>query len=250
MLDRKNQKLHILAIAAHPDDVELGCSGVLMKHTQKGQLVGVVDLTEGELGTRGTVETRYQEANDAAKIMGLHVRENAQLRDGFFKNDESSVLKIIHYIRKWQPEIVITNAPEDRHPDHGKGCKLVTDACFLAGLSKIKTFNEHNELQLPWRPKRVFSMIQDRTLEPDFIVDISDVMENKIASILAYKTQFFNPDAEEPNTYISTSNFIEQIKYRDAINGKRIGKKFGEGLISVNILGISDLDYLVYPELA
>jgi bacillithiol biosynthesis deacetylase BshB1 len=243
-------KLHILAIAAHPDDVELGCGGTLIKHTRKGQKVGVVDLTEGELGTRGSVSERYEEAARAAAIMGLAVRENAKIRDGFFMNDEAHQKRVIYFIRKFQPDIVITNAPEDRHPDHGKGFQLVSDACFLAGLRKIETFGDDGKPQDAWRPKRVFSLIQDRQLEPSFIVDISNEFESKMQAILAYGSQFFNVNSDEPTTYIATENFTEQIKFRDALLGKRIGTQYGEGFVSVNIPGIASLDQLIYPELA
>lgn len=243
-------KLQILALAAHPDDVELGCSGTLIKHALMGQSVGIVDLTEGELGTRGTVSDRYQEAANAAAIMGLAVRENAQMRDGFFINDETHQKKIIHYIRKYRPEIVLTNAPKDRHPDHGRACQLVTDACFLAGLRKIETLDENAIPQAPWRPKRVFSFIQDMSLEPTFIVDISTTFEQKMASILAYQTQFFNPDSKEPLTYIATQNFTEQIEYRDSLMGKKIGATYGEGFISVHTPGLDSLDDLLYPTMA
>lgn len=245
-----NNKLHILAIAAHPDDLELGCGGTLIKHAQMGQRVGIVDLTEGELGTRGSVAQRYQESADAAAIMGMCVRENAQIRDGFFKNDEEHQKRIIHFIRKYRPEIVITNAPEDRHPDHGRGFQLVSDACFLAGLRKIETLDAEGKLQDAWRPKRVFSLIQDRQLEPTFIVDISVQFDTKMKAIKAYASQFYQPGSDEPLTYIATQNFTDQIIYRDALMGKKIGTQYGEGFISVNIPGISSLDQLIYPEIA
>ncbi|GAA4458950.1 bacillithiol biosynthesis deacetylase BshB1 [Rurimicrobium arvi] len=243
-------KLHILAIAAHPDDIELGCAGTLIKHTRMGQQAGILDLTEGELGTRGSVAERYKEAADAAAIMGISVRENARIRDGFFRNDEEHQLKVIHYIRKFRPEIVLTNAPEDRHPDHGRGYRLVSDACFLAGLRRITTFDEDGTPQEAWRPKRVFSMIQDRQLEPTFIVDISSSFDTKMQAIQAYTSQFYNQDSHEPVTYIATQHFTEQIRYRDSLLGKRIGTQYGEGFISVNIPGIDSLDSLIYPELA
>lgn len=243
-------KLHILAIAAHPDDVELGCAGTLIKHARRGQAVGIVDLTEGELGTRGSVADRYQEAANAALIMGVSVRENLRLRDGFFKNDEEHQLKVIQAIRKFRPEIVITNAPEDRHPDHGRGHDLVQDACFLAGLRKIETRDAEGNLQEAWRPKRVFSMIQDRQLEPTFVVDITETFELKMQAIQAYTSQFYNKDSAEPITYIATQNFTEQIRFRDSLLGKRIGREYGEGFISVNIPGLDSLDSLLYPELA
>lgn len=242
-------KLHILAIAVHPDDVELGCAGTLIKHAQKGQKIGVVDLTRGELGTRGTPELRLEEAQDAAKLMGLTVRENAGMRDGFFKNDEEHQLKLVQYIRKYQPDIVIANALDDRHPDHGRAGKLIADACFLSGLRKIATTLDGNSQQA-WRPKRVFHIIQDRIHTPDFMVDISDVFEQKMKAIQCYKSQFHDPNSDEPMTYIATQGFLDQIKYRDALMGKQIGKQYAEGYTSVNITGIEDLDSLLFPELA
>lgn len=241
--------LFLLAIAVHPDDIELGCAGILIKHAQAGQATGILDLTKGELGTRGTPETRLKEAAGAAKAMGVQVRENAGMRDGFFRNDEEHQLKIIPYIRRWRPQIVITNSLEDRHPDHGRAGRLVADACFLAGLRMIPTVHD-GQPQEPWRPKRVFHMIQDRQLTPTFIVDITDVFEQKLKAIQCYESQFHNPDSKEPQTYISSQNFLEQIKYRDALLGKRIGTEYGEGLISENIPGVADLNGLVLPEIA
>lgn len=243
-------KVHILAIAAHPDDIELGCAGTLISHARKGQKTAIVDLTEGELGTRGTVQDRYQEAADAAAIMGISYRENLQIRDGFFRNDEEHQLKLISFIRKYRPEIVITNAPADRHPDHGRGCRLTTDACFLSGLRRIITSDAAENPQEAWRPKRVFSMIQDRMLEPTFIVDISEHFDTKMQAIKAYRSQFFQEQSDEPVTYIATQQFTEQIRYRDALMGKKIGTSYGEGFISENIPGIADLDQLLYPVLA
>src|SRR5215203_5205133 len=186
-------KLDILAIGSHPDDVELGCSGTLIAEIKLGKKVGIVDLTQGELGTRGTIETRYQEAADAAKIMGIHVRENLKMRDGFFVNDEAHQLKLITVLRKYQPNIVIGNILEDRHPDHGKAGNLIYDACFLSGLRQVKTTDEHGREQEKWRPKYLFHYIQDRFYEPDLIVDISDVWEQRMESVKAYRTQFL-PD--------------------------------------------------------
>ncbi len=241
-------KLHILAIAAHPDDVELSCAGTIIKHTQAGQLVGIVDLTQGELGTRGSVATRYEEAKMAAKVMGVKVRENAGIADGFFRNDEEHLRMLIPYIRHYQPDIVIANAIKDRHPDHGRGGIFIADACFLAGLRKIET-TRNGVIQSPWRPKRIYHMIQDRHYEPSFIVDISDTFEKKMESILCYKSQFHDPESDEPITYIATEHFFDNIKAKDAITGKRIGVKYGEGFISENIPGISNLDDLLLPEL-
>jgi bacillithiol biosynthesis deacetylase BshB1 len=243
-------KLHILAIVAHPDDVELSCAGTLAKHAQMGQAVGIVDLTEGEMGTRGTVADRYTEAAQSAKILGLAARENAQMRDGFFRNDEEHQKRVLYFLRKYQPEIVLTNAPEDRHPDHGRACQLVKDACFLSGLRKIETFDQEGQLQAPWRPKRLFSMIQDRQLDPSFLVDISATFDTKMASIQAFTSQFYQAGSNEPITYIATQDFLEQVKYRDALMGKKIGVQYAEGFISENLLGIGSLDQLIYPQLA
>jgi N-acetylglucosamine malate deacetylase 1 len=241
-------KLHILAIAAHPDDIELGCAGTLIKHVRLGQAVGILDLTEGELGTRGSVKLRYEEATRAAEVMGLAMRENAQMADGFFVNDKAHQLKLITYLRKYRPEIVIANALTDRHPDHGKGGRLIADACFLSGLSKIETTIDGN-VQLPWRPKRVFHMIQDRLLEPSFIVDITESFDQKMEAIKCYASQFHNPDSVEPVTYIATGQFLTDLQSRDAIMGKRIGTRYGEGFISENLPGLHDLDSLVLPAL-
>lgn len=242
-------KLHILAMAVHPDDIELACAGTLAKHARKGQAVGILDLTMGELGTRGTPELRLEEAQAAGKVMGVVVRENARMRDGFFANDEAHQLKLISYIRKYRPEIVIANALEDRHPDHGRAGKMIADACFLAGLRKVETTLDGKQ-QEAWRPKRVFHFIQDRLLEPTFIVDVSDTHDAKMESIKCYKSQFHDPNSTEPITYIAQGGFLESIEARDRLMGKRIGAKFGEGFICENVPGISDLDKLIYPELA
>lgn len=241
-------KLHILAIAAHPDDLELGCAGTLIKHARMGQPVGILDLTEGELGTRGSVQQRYKEAADAAKVIGAAVRENAQMADGFFRNDEAHQRKLITYIRRFRPEIVIANALEDRHPDHGKGGRLIADACFLAGLSKIET-THNGQPQKAWRPKRVLHMIQDRVLEPSFIVDISDEFEQKMESVKCYTSQFYDPNSTEPLTYIATGGFLDTLAHRHALYGKRIGVAYGEGFITENIPGIPSLDALILPQL-
>ncbi len=241
-------KLHILAIGAHPDDVELGCSGTIIKHTLKGQKVGVLDLTQGELGSRGTVETRYQEAAIAAQIMGISVRENLKLDDGFFENNKATRLKIIEVIRRFQPDIVLGNASTDRHPDHGNAFKLIEDACFLSGLVKVTTHSTiDNTPQTAWRPARVLHYIQDRFIEPDIVVDISAVMDEKLKAIEAYGTQFFNnnePNSNEPETYISQSGFLESIIARARLMGHRISTKYGEGFTCQAQLGIADLDSL------
>jgi bacillithiol biosynthesis deacetylase BshB1 len=242
-------KLHILAIAVHPDDIELSAAGTLITHAKMGQKVGILDLTAGELGTRGSGELRLKEAQDAAEIMGVAVRENAGMRDGFFVNDEEHQVQLIRYIRKYRPDIVIANALADRHPDHGRAGKLISDACFLAGLRKVET--EMDGLaQEAWRPKRIFHMIQDRFAEPTIIVDISEAFEQKIESMKAYKSQFHDPNSNEPMTYIASLDFFEAIKARAMLLGKRIGVKYGEGFICENVPGVSDLDKLVYPEIA
>jgi bacillithiol biosynthesis deacetylase BshB1 len=241
-------KLDILAIGSHPDDVELGCSGTLISEIQSGKKAGIIDLTQGELGTRGTIETRYQEAADAARIIGLSVRENLKMRDGFFKNDEEHQLQLIKVIRKYQPEIVIGNILEDRHPDHGRAGWLIYDACFLSGLRQIKTYNDNGSEQEKWRPKMLLHYIQDRFYEPDFIVDISHVWEQRLDSIKAYKTQFHNPGVNEPQTYISSPEFMEALSARARLLGKRIGVKYGEGFLSKKNIGLKSLDALVLNE--
>jgi bacillithiol biosynthesis deacetylase BshB1 len=237
-------KLDVMAIGAHPDDAELSCSGVLLVEKKNGRKTGIIDLTQGEMGTRGTAETRKKEAEDAAKILQLDVRENLGLRDGFFQNAEADQLKVIEAIRKYQPEVILCNAPEDRHPDHGRGAKLVSDACFLSGLRKVKTTVDGME-QESWRPKYVLHYIQDRFLQPDFVIDISDVMDTKLESIKAYGTQFHNPGLNEPQTYISTPDFLESIIYRSKMMGKMIGVKYGEGFISEKMIGLPNLDVLI-----
>ena len=241
-------KLDVLAIGAHPDDVELGCSGILIKEVKRGKKVGIVDLTQGELGTRGTIETRYQEAADAAMIMGIHVRENLKMRDGFFVNDEAHQMQLIAALRKYKPEIVIGNILEDRHPDHGKAGSLIYDACFLSGLKQVKTYDENNVEQEKWRPKYLLHYLQDRFYEPDVIVDVSDVWEQRMETIKAYKTQFHSTESTEPQTYISSPEFLEGLVSRARLLGKRIGVQFAEGFISKKNIGIRDLDALVLQE--
>ncbi|MFN2438841.1 MAG: bacillithiol biosynthesis deacetylase BshB1 [Chitinophagaceae bacterium] len=241
-------KLDVLAIGAHPDDVELGCSGVLIKEIKRGKKAGILDLTEGEMSTRGTVETRYKEAANAAKIIGAHVRENLKLRDGFFLNDETNQLKLVQLLRKYQPEIVIGNIFEDRHPDHGRAGHLIYDACFLSGLGKIQTKNGDGSPQEKWRPKYLLHYLQDRFYEPDLIIDVSEVWEQRLASIRAYKTQFHNIESQEPQTYISSPEFLEAIIARARLLGKRIGVQFAEGFISKKNIGIKNLEALILQE--
>jgi len=238
-------KIDLLAFGVHPDDVELGCAGILLAEKKNGKKTGIIDLTQGEIGTRGTAETRKQEANSAAKILEVDARENLMMADGFFENNEINQRKIITILRKYQPEIIFCNAPEDRHPDHGRSAKLVEDAAFLAGLSKIETFY-NNESQKAWRPKYVFNFIQDRYLKPDFVIDISTEMEQKINSVKAYKTQFFNPDAQGgPQTYISSPEFLDSVIARAAMFGKMIGVKYAEGFLSKKMIGFKNIDALV-----
>jgi len=243
-------KLDILAIGVHPDDVELGCSGTIINEIKNGKKVGVLDLTQGELGSRGTVETRYEEAAKAAMIMGVAIRENLKMCDGFFKNDEEHQRKLIIAIRKYQPEIIITNALSDRHPDHGRAAKLTADSCFLSGLRKVDTKDELGNDQEPWRSKYVFHYIQDRYHEPDFVIDITDVFEQRMEAVKAYTTQFYNPDNEDdgPQTYISTAAFLESIIARARVIGKKIGVQYGEGFNTEKTLGLKNMDSLISIE--
>jgi bacillithiol biosynthesis deacetylase BshB1 len=236
-------KLDILVFAVHPDDAELGCSGTILKHIASGKKVGIIDLTRGELGTRGTAETREQESVDSTRILGLHVRENLGMRDGFFKNDEEHQMKVIRVIRKYNPEIVLSNALYDRHSDHGRGGDLVNDAVFLGGLAKIKT--ELNGVdQGAFRPRLLLQYIQDRYIEPDILVDISDFWEKKMECVHAFKTQFFNPDNDDQQTYISSPDFLKVIEARSRELGKSIGAIHAEGFTSRKLLGIDDLTML------
>lgn len=241
-------KLHILAIGIHPDDVELGCTGTLINHINKGQQAGILDLTEGELGSRGTVQTRYTEAAASAQLMGIAVRENLQMADGFFENNKENQLKIIRFLRQYQPDIILANALADRHPDHGRAGRMIADACFLSGLRKIETYWE-DQPQQAWRPAKVFHYIQDRFSEPDIIIDISDAFAKKMEAIACFKTQFFNDNSGEPETYISNPAFLEKIENRASQLGHRIGVKYGEGFHCESALGVKDFDQLIYPSL-
>ncbi|HJU45328.1 MAG TPA: bacillithiol biosynthesis deacetylase BshB1 [Chitinophagaceae bacterium] len=243
-------KLDVLAIGVHPDDVELGCSGTLINEIKNGKKAGIIDLTRGELGTRGTAETRDAEAAKAAEIMGVHVRKNLKMADGFFKNDEEHQKKLIQAIRTYRPEVVLANVLDDRHPDHGRAGHLIADACFLAGLVKIETYNDKDEPQERWRPKMVLHYMQDWYHEPDLLIDISDVFEQRMKSIEAYTTQFHTvaSEAAGPQTYISTPDFLESIVARARLLGKRIGVKYAEGFTSTKKIGIKTLDALVLQE--
>jgi N-acetylglucosamine malate deacetylase 1 len=235
-------KLDILVFAAHPDDAELGCGGTIAKHVSLGYKVGVVDLTRGELGTRGTAQTRDQEAKDSAKILGLSIRENLSLRDGFFQNDEEHQLKLIQAIRKYQPEIVLANAVHDRHPDHGKGADLAFDSCFLSGLAKIET-HENGKAQQAWRPKHLYNYIQSQLIVPDFVVDVSSHWQIKMESIKAFKTQFFDPNNQspEPETFISKPTFLTFLEARAKEFGQSIGVEYAEGFTAKSRIGVEDL---------
>lgn len=237
-------KLDILAFGAHPDDVELGCSGTIAKEISLGNKVGIIDLTRGELGTRGSAEIRDAEAAKAAKVLGIQARENLQMRDGFFVNDEKHQLEIIKMIRKYRPEIVLCNAIDDRHIDHPKGSQLVSDACFLSGLRRIETQLD-NKNQEAWRPKLVYHYIQWKNLEPDFVVDISAFIDIKMESILAYDSQFYNPDTKEPETPIATKNFLDSVKYRAQDLGRIIGTEYAEGFTVERYLAVNSLSSLI-----
>ncbi|MFY8096192.1 MAG: bacillithiol biosynthesis deacetylase BshB1 [Flavobacterium sp.] len=236
-------KLDILAFGAHPDDVELGCSGTIAKEVSLGKKVGIIDLTRGELGTRGSKEIRDQEAMAAATILGVQVRQNLNFRDGFFINDEQHQLEIIKTIRKYQPEIVLCNAIDDRHIDHGKGSKLVSDACFLSGLTKIETELDGKK-QEAWRPKLVYHYIQWKNLEPDFVVDITGFIDQKMQSVMAYGSQFFDPNSNEPETPITSKNFLDSIKYRAQDLGRLVNVEFAEGFTVERYLTVNSLSDL------
>lgn len=234
-------KLDILVLAVHPDDAELGCSGTILKHVKQGKKVGIVDLTRGELGTRGTAEIRDEEAAASAKILGLTVRENLGFADAFFQNDKAHQLKVIAAIRKYQPEIIITNAYHDRHPDHGRANQLVEVAAFLSGLRKIETF-DGGAAQAPWRPPLLLHFIQDEYIKPDVVIDVTEFWDEKLASIRAFGSQFYNPEwDDEPETYISSPNFIQVIEARAREFGKAINVKYAEGFTSRKILGVDSL---------
>lgn len=237
-------KVDILAFGAHPDDVELGCGGTLSLLVEQGKTVAIVDLTKGELGTRGTDKTRAEEAANASKILGVSDRVNLGLPDGFLENKKDYQMEMVKMIRKFQPEIVLANAIEDRHPDHAKGAKLASDACFLSGLVKIETSLD-NGPQKPWRPKQVFNYIQWKEIKPDFVIDITSHMEKKIEACLAYKTQFFDPESDEPMTPIATKDFLESLTYRAQNLGRLSGVDYAEGFTSEKLLGLKNFDNII-----
>ncbi len=237
-------KLDILAFGAHPDDVELGCAATIAKEISLGKKVGIIDLTRGELGTRGSAELRDQEAAKAADILGVSVRENLGFADGFFKNDKEHQLEVIKMIRKYQPEIVLCNAIDDRHIDHPKGSSVVSNACFLSGLVKVETEIDGVQ-QEKWRPKQVYHYIQWKNIEPDFVVDVTGFMDKKIASVMAYSSQFFDPKSKEPETPITSKNFTDSIEYRARDLGRLINVDFAEGFTSERYVAVENLSKLI-----
>ncbi len=238
-------KLDILAIGVHPDDVELCAAGTLIKHIEMGYRVGIVDLTQGELGTRGSAELRMKEAEEAKKIMGALVRENLGMADGFFEYKKENILKISMMIRKYRPGIVLANAIRDRHPDHGRASRLISDACFYSGLTKIVQHDEEGHLLNAWRPKAVYHYVQDRHIDPDFVVDITPYMDQKIACIMAYSSQFFDPDSKEPETPISGKGFLDYIKSKNRMAGRSINVDYAEPFTVERPPGIKDLFQLL-----
>ena len=239
-------KLDILAIGAHPDDIELGCGATIAKEIANGKKVGVIDLTRGELGTRGSAETRDVEAENAAKILGISMRVNMEFADGFFVNDKLHQMELIKMIRKYRPDIVLCNAIDDRHIDHAKGSQLVSDACFLSGLMKIDSkFPDDDGWQDPWRPKHVYHYIQWKNIEPDFVVDVTGFLDKKLEAVFAYETQFHQQDSNEPKTPISTSNFKESITYRAKDLGRLIGTEHAEGFTIERYVAVNSIYDLI-----
>ncbi|MEQ9164618.1 MAG: bacillithiol biosynthesis deacetylase BshB1 [Fulvivirga sp.] len=234
-------KLDILAFAAHPDDTELACAGILATHIKKGYKVGVVDLTRGELGTRGTAEIRDKEARKSAELLGLTVRENLGLEDGFFRNSKENQLVLVQAIRKYQPDIVLLNAPTDRHPDHGRAAQLELDACFVSGLTKVEVSDNEGQVLQPWRPKYAYHYIQSNLLMPDIVIDVSNSWELKMDAIRCFASQFYDPNSNEPETFISSPEFMKLIEARGKEFGHAISAEYGEGLIKTKMLGTSDL---------
>ncbi len=238
-------KLDILVLAAHPDDAELGCGGTIVKHIKAGRSVGVVDLSRGELGTRGTPQSREQEASESSRLLGLAVRTNLGLPDGFFQNQEDHQRKVIAAIRTYRPDVVLANATHDRHPDHGRGADIAYSACFLSGLSKIETTDTAGAKQEPWRPNAVYHYVQSQFIAPDFVIDISAEWEQKMIAVKAFKTQFFDPSSKEPVTYISTPEFLKLLEARAIEMGHAIGVKYGEGFVARRWVGVRSLFDLI-----
>ena len=233
-------KIDILAIGAHPDDIEIGAGGTLIKHVKMGFKVGLLDLTLGELGTRGDVETRLKEAEVSKDILGAEFRENLALKDGFIRDDEDSILKLVAIIRQYRPKIILCNAIKDRHPDHGSAANLVNKASFTAGLAKITTNHKGNS-QAAFRPNAVYHFIQDRWIDPDFIVDISSEFEDKMKTITSFKSQFYNPESDEPDTPISSKEFLSSIKSKAILWGRTISSTYGEGFTKSRALGVNNI---------
>ena len=240
------KEVEILAIGAHPDDVELGCAGSISLSISQGKTVAIIDLTQGELGTRGTAEMRKEEALSAAAVLGVDQRINMQFRDGFFQNDEAHQLALISKIRSFRPQLILCNASHDRHIDHGRANKLVNDACFLSGLEKINTKDSKGNIQDPWKPKLILEYIQWMDIEPHIVVDISSHLEHKLNAVKEYKSQFFDPESKEAETPISSKNFIESVSYRAKNFGRLIGTEAGEGFTSKSLLSTSNLFDLVH----
>lgn len=238
-------KTDILAFGAHPDDVELGCGGTVAKLISEGKTCVIVDLTRGELGTRGTDETRHEEATESAKILGVFARENLGMKDGFLINSEEYQLSIVKMIRKYRPEIVLANAIDDRHPDHAKAAKLVSDACFLSGLRKIET-NIDGEGQDVWRPKQIFHYIQWKDIKPEFVIDISEHLDKKLEACMAFKTQFYDPKSTEPETPITSKDFYESLTYRAQDLGRLSGVTYAEGFTSEKLMALKNFDGIVW----
>ena len=237
-------KLDILAIGVHPDDIELSCAGTILKEIASGKKVGVLDLTHGELGTRGSGPLRFKEAQKSAEILGLACRENLGMADGFFKNDQEHIVQVAHFLRKYQPDIILSNAPSDRHPDHGRASKLISDACFYSGLRRIETKLD-GELQEAWRPKAIYNYIQDRFIEPHFVVDITPFVETKMDSIKAFSSQFYNPGSNEPESPLTMKNFFEFVRARMADMGRYIQADYAEGYLVERPAGVESLGDLI-----
>jgi bacillithiol biosynthesis deacetylase BshB1 len=235
------KKIDILAIGIHPDDVELSASGTLLRHASLGKTFGILDLSQGELGTRGTAEIRAKEAIDSAKVLGAAFRTTLDIPDGLFEHKPENWLKIVQVLRACQPEIVLCNAPDDRHPDHGRAAKMTLDACFYAGLEKIETFDNKGVKQEKWRPKAVYHYIQDKQLTPDFVVDITDFFAKKMESILTFRSQFYDPGGEAPNTPISGKDFLDFMEAKGRVFGRPIGAQFAEGFILSRTPGVGNL---------
>lgn len=237
-------KTYILAFGAHPDDVELGCGGTIAKLISEGKTCVIIDLTKGELGTRGTDETRKAEATQSAKILGVAARENLGMKDGFLVNSEEYQMQIVKMIRKYRPEIVLANAIDDRHPDHAKAAKLVSDACFLAGLRKVET-NDNGETQEVWRPKQIFHYIQWKDIKPEFLIDISEHLEKKLEACMAFKTQFYDPKSTEPETPITSKDFYESLTYRAQDLGRLSGVTYAEGFTTEKLIAMKNFEGII-----